>query len=517
MSKYLKVVWLFITLMVFSISIIGCSSGNVNKEEDFLPEMKTLDPVTLTFCFFGYGSDGQPRNLSSINEMLEELNKKTGEALKATIKFQWLPYENYDAELINLLKSENGPDAFFTYNIDELHNAGLIKDITDLLPQFAPQYFSLLKESWGDEMRYAELDHKTFGILNNGLYPPQYFIIARQDMVEKYAPNGISSFEDYGRFMQVVKEKEKDMVPGYVNSYNFLDAYMMGNGYFRGNGTGLYYRWNFRELTQIPIETTEEFRAAYELYKQWKENKLILDANSREYGTLVQNGNLASILQSGLQMHSSYYLNTNYKYRTYPLYMDSMYMKSPLTYLIGISENSSNTERVLMFIEWLHSSQENYDLLQYGIKDKHYKLTGNVLDISGLDNNNTITDWSGSVALRNYTYDRPYPFEPENYKEFLEKCLNNTISYEEVYDKFGYDIDKYNAMSEEEKNLYKEGYEKIREFLEKRSNIFFEFINQIDAGNFTKTLNEMMEEQGGKSSTDKLLEYNAASLEKLRK
>ena len=517
MSKYLKSVCFYIVLAIFCISLGGCSSGEKNNEEEDIPlETVDLDPVIISFCFIGYGPDSRPRNLGSINEMLEELNKKTSEALHTTVKFQWLPYENYDVELIKLLQSAGGPDAFFTYNPEEQHKAGVVKDITDLLPQTAPQYFSLLSETWREDIRYAEVDHKLYGILNNGIYPPQYFIIARQDLVEKYAPEGIDSLEDYGRFMQAVKDKEKDMVPGYASANNFFEAYMLGNGYFQGSGTGLYCRWNSEKLTQIPIETTEEFKSAYKLYRQWREGNLLLDPESREYGTLVRNGQLVSMIISGMDMHSPQYLDSSYKYGAYPLYMDSMYTNTLLTYSIGINANSPNGERVLRFIEWLHSRQENYDLFHYGIKDKHYKLLDNALDISQ-SGNNAIVDWWGSMAFRNYRYDRPYPFEPVNYKEFLNNCLINTFSYREAYEKFGYDIDKHEDLSAEEKKLYAEEYEKTKEFSKKRSNIYFEFITQTNAGNFTKTLSEMMEEQGGKSSTDRLLEYYKTGMEKYKK
>lgn len=521
MSKFLKAIYYFLVLVVVSVSIASCSGSNQkSSKEESLFKIKTRDPATITFCFMGYGTNGQPYNLDSINEMLAELNKKTVQYLNTTIKFKWLPYENYDAKLIELLKSGDGPDAFFTHNLQELLKEGLIKDITDLFPQLAPNYYTLLKESWGDEIKYTEVDKKIYGVLNNGIFLPQYFIIAMQDMVEKYAPDGIKNFEDYGKFMQAVKDNEKNMIPGCAFTSDIIDAYLQGNGYFSVFGTGFYSSWSAKEMTPIPIEKTEAFKTACMLYKQWKEKDFLVDTESQDYSYLIKNGQLVSMLLNGMQIHNMSFPANN-KYRLYPLYMDSTYQIYRSYDSIGINTNSKDPERVLMFIEWLQSSQENYDLLQYGILDKNYKLTGNSLDISDIDYNNIINNWWGSNFFRNYINERPYPFEPENYKGFLEKCLNNTLTTLEIYEKFGYDPGKYLTMSKDERSKLEEdqkkGYDKINDLLQKRNSIYYDFMKQMNAGNFSKSFSEMIEEQVGESSTDMLVEFYKSSMDAFKK
>ncbi|MEN2773510.1 hypothetical protein [Acetivibrio clariflavus] len=58
------------------------------------------------------------------------------------------------------------------------------------------------------------------------------------------------------------------------------------------------------------------------------------------------------------------------------LYMDQPHLLSSRYRGVAVASNSKNPERVLMFLEWLHKSQENYDLFRYGIKDRHYGLKG---------------------------------------------------------------------------------------------------------------------------------------------
>lgn len=526
MKKLIRVICLLATAAVLFTCMTCCSSNGKDSAGELTLHMKMLDPGKIDFCFWGYSSDGQPYNLNGINEMLAELNKKTMHDINTEIKFQWMPSENYESELMKLLKAGNGPDAFITYSAENYCNEGVAKDITDLLPRYAPHYFSLLGESWGDEIETSKVDNKFYTILNNGLYPPQSFVMARQSLVEKYAPNGIKTFEDYGEFMQNVKDKEndKDTVPGLVRAYDYLNAYMKGNGFFYSCSTGIYCRWDAKNMISIRAEDTSEFKTACDLYKQWQKNGLLINTANPSYGTIINNGHMASMLIDGMQVHNAFnQFPTCLQYKLYPLYPDSSYIENRLTNSIAINANSANCERVLRFIEWLQSSQENYDLFMYGVKDKNYKLKDNALDTTDIDSRNVISDWWGSEAFRNYIYDRPYTFEPEKYKEFLEKCCNNNniMTIAQIYGKFGYDVGKFNDMTKDEKgklkDKFKDDEDKLMSYSDKRVGIYNEFVKQLEAGSSTKTLAEMMEEQGGKEATDKLLDINVKLLDEYKK
>jgi hypothetical protein len=187
------------------------------------------------------------------------------------------------------------------------------------------------------------------------------------------------------------------------------------------------------------------------------------------------------------------------------------------SYSIGINPGFRDPERVLMFIEWLQSSQENYDLLMYGIRDTNHRLQGNTLDISGLDRKNVVCEWWGSEAFRNYEYERPYSFEPEDYKAFLEKCCGrNNLTYAQIYKKFGYDLEKYKKMTLEEKNAMEEENDRNESYLNTRFKVFEEFIERMDDGDFEKTLAGMMQEQGAVEGTEKLFESYARQLGRLK-
>lgn len=521
MKRHIRIIRFLTVLIISSIFIVGCSSSGNKTGATGIPSfnIEKLEPAKISFCFMGDGSGGQPHNVAAINEMLAELNKKTLKEINTEVSFQWIPYENYDSKLTELLKSDSEPDAFFTYNPESLCNEGLIKDITEILPQLAPHYNSLVEETRKDEIKYNRIDNKTYTILNNWLTFPRDCIIARKDLVDKYAPEGISDFKKYGEFLQKVKLYEKDITPGLLNPYDFFEAYMKGNGYFQGFIATMYCKWDAKDLIPIPVENTGEFNDAYGLYKQWEEKNLVIDYNDPTYEAVTTTGRLASMLVSGSRLHSIYNrVPFGYNYCTYTLYPDNMYLSSFPSESIGINANSTNFERVLIFIEWLQSSQENYDLFMYGIKDKQYKLQGNSLDISGLSYDNNIAGWSGSYAFMNYMYERPYHFEPAVYKDFVEKNFNhNTLSYYKVFDKFGYDMYKYQNMSKEDKAVIDEDNKALMNYSDARNKTYNNFMEKIRAYDFSKTLTDIMKEEGCTENNEKLAASFEAILKRISK
>ena len=518
MKKHANLIRSLAALVLSSAIITGCSSLGNKPNAANAPsfDVQKLEPAKISFCFYSYQDGGRPGNLNQINEMLTELNKKASKEINTEISIQWLPNSDYESELEKLLKSDNRPDAFLTWNPESLVSEGLVKDITELFPQMAPNYYSQLVESRKDEFEFSKIDKKLYTISNNWLSFPHDYIIARQDLVKKYAPAGLSTFEQYGEFLQKVKLYEKDITPGLVEPYMFFDAYMMGNGYFSMDS--MFYKWDSKDLTPTVIENTQEYNDAYNLYKQGMEKGLLINYTDPSFEAIIHAGRLASVLQSGNQLHIAYSsLPRGFNYCTYTLYPDKLYQTKLPSESIAISANSSNTERVLIFVEWLQSNQENYDLFMYGIKDKQYSLKGNIVDMYG-NGNDVIIGWDGSDALRNYLYERPYFFEPDNYKEFLEKnCIDNTESYIKTFERYGYDFYKYLNMNKEDRAILEKEQKTMGDYYSKRYKNYGEYMERMRAGDFSKTLSEYMSEAGGKESTDKLVESYTAYMNKFKK
>ena len=85
-----------------------------------------------------------------------------------------------------------------------------------------------------------------------------------------------------------------------------------------------------------------------------------------------------------------------------------------------INPLSRQPERVLMFIDWLQSEQENYDLFMYGKEDVHYIDRGDYITPSP-DVVTTFLEYSWRSAFENIDRQRAYyPGQKEELRNLLE-------------------------------------------------------------------------------------------------
>lgn len=84
----------------------------------------------------------------------------------------------------------------------------------------------------------------------------------------------------------------------------------------------------------------------------------------------------------------------------------------------GVSSTSKHPEAGVMFYNWVYSSQENYDLLNYGIKDKHWKDAGErrfeaIAGADGKKPDYEFGDWEmGHYQLVRLSVNAPKELEP---------------------------------------------------------------------------------------------------------
>ena len=92
---------------------------------------------------------------------------------------------------------------------------------------------------------------------------------------------------------------------------------------------------------------------------------------------------------------------------------------------LALSANSEDIERTLMFLDWLQSSQDNYDLFMYGIEGKHYQLNGDQLVFpEGITiDRNAWLGWDGRQAFKNLAYERFAAGSPADAKELYAENI----------------------------------------------------------------------------------------------
>ncbi len=407
-------------------------------EEDFLPagwevDIDKLEDTTLTFYI-----NAQRQKVS--DEILEAVNLKLENDLKTKISFKYY-WEYYDS-FLNRLRRDNASgitcDAFFYSpefhtSVKELADEGLIMDVSKLFPEYAPSYYN----------QFSNEDIKAMNV-NGGIYiiPSRTpsadikFALVRQDLMEKYSIPPIRSYDDYEVYLEAVKNNEPGILPMCYRSTSmglFADMY----GYVPLDYiTGLVYRWDDPSMKIIPWEQTPGFRECIERMQRWYESGFLSDGG-KESGVLsIVNGDMRGsydLYVTGEKAASfianpsdeGYYNSllrsngiTDYSYKAYPLYDGYSVRNSVMENGIVINPLSRQPERILMFIDWLQSDQENYDLLMYGKKDIHYIDRGDYI-VPPADAVTTFLEWSWKAPFENIDYQRAYyPGLKEEMKEY---------------------------------------------------------------------------------------------------
>ncbi len=415
-------------------------------EEDFLPagwEIDTdkLEETTLTFYI-----NAQRQNVSE--EIMEAVNLKLEHDLKTKISFKYY-WEYYDS-FLNRLRRDNASgitcDAFIyspeiRVSVKELADEGLIMDVSKLFPEYAPGYYN----------QFTNEDIKALNV-NGGIYiiPSRMpsadikYALVRQDLMDKYDIPPIKSYDDYEVFLDAVSENESGIYPMcYRNSCMGLFADMYGYVPMDYD-TGLVYRWDDPSMKVMPWEQTPEFMECMQRMQKWYENGYLSDGsdelgalsivyndNTYNYDLHVTGERAASFIDDpSYETHFNTLLQSKgisgYSYKAYPLYDGYSARNSIMENGVMINPLSRQPDRVLMFIDWLQSDQENYDLLMYGKKDIHYMDMGDYI-VPSADAVTTFLEYSWKAPFENIDHQRAYnPGMKEEMEEYQALIKEHT-------------------------------------------------------------------------------------------
>jgi len=379
-----------------------------NEEDEFLPTANDLEvdadnlkSEKLTLYFLGQENP-------SATEVLQAVNGRLKQKISAEIKFNFLDRpENYLEKIKSDIAAGLPCDAFFYFsglgvNLETLANEGYIADLTELFPQYAPNYYRQFSK---DDINAAKVNGKLYAVPERVPDANRTCAIVRQDLMEKYNIPEIKSYDDYEFYLKTIKEKEPDIIP--MNCFDtmlglFADAY----GYvILDNELGLVYKWDDPDVRIQAWEQTPVFKDCLNRIKSWRDKGYLMKSAgiSQLNVNMIASGKWASFIG----VLGGQFSFTGWNYKAYQLHDGYSVRLNPLKRGVAINAKSKNAERVLMFIDWLESSQENYDLYMYGVKDKHYVDKGDYIEppeeVRGAD---YFYNWSWKVPLRNIDYER---------------------------------------------------------------------------------------------------------------
>lgn len=430
----------FLLLPILVVTLLTGCSGKKYKglklpAKDAFSEQ--LSPSTITMLLPGYEPDGW-------KDVKKALEQKLEPTLNVKLNFQWTTEGSYKEKLKYIEEHGNTLDALVVSkdsnqdDMQQMLNDGMIKDITPYL------------EKDGKRLREVYSTEELANVMYNGkiaALPAHFprsnrviFSISETMLKYLYFDDGttsdnikISNLEDALRFVL-----ETDGAP-LMTDLTTLPFFAEPAGYVN-IGYGLVYKIDDPEIKIIPGEKTEEFKAGVKVINDLQRDG---KCNANYWyqdgsGTLVPHETLNDYFSRNyngfffctydeLQNYTHFMGFQNDAFRITPIIRDKPSTISLNTEGIAIYKGSKHADRVVQFLQWLQTSEENYDLFMYGIQGTYYNLESGKLSFPR--NKNRYYGWDGSKAFLNIDFMREEAYDKDGYKEEYKDIVLKQSKY----------------------------------------------------------------------------------------
>jgi putative aldouronate transport system substrate-binding protein len=371
--------------------------------------------VTLTFLLPG----SEPARMQAV---MDAVQKAARAAVNAKIVFTFARSDNstYRDAVVTGAAAGRDVDAFLvapgsTGSLRSLVSAGAAKDITELFPAWAPDISAQVP---ADTLAAAKLDGKLYVVPSLEPTSSRRIVAVRDDLLARTGSTSIGSYDELETFLARVHAAEPNIIP---LSYFDLSVGMFAEaaGYEPLDyWNGLVYRRDDPAMKVIPWERTPAFRDAISRLKKWGDNGWLVSFNGWYFipidASLVTSGRVAAFLGTLGQEETWNAEVANgtsfpWRYKAFTLSPTTVSDRSlPTAGAIAVSAGSKNPERVLLFLDWLHASQDAYDLVMYGVKGKDWTPTNDAVGIPrGTDAATAYMNGEGRNGFADLRRDRP--------------------------------------------------------------------------------------------------------------
>lgn len=391
MNMIKKCICLFISITMLLLA--GCTKVAQTVSENSkttsvatTPTPEELKPVNLRWLL---------PQIQSQNEnaaVFEAANKIANEKIKATIKFEAIPWAEYGKKINLMVATNEEVDLFYTANwggsnyYQHVTNGALV-DLTDMLGKVTPN----LKAKFSDGVWNAtKVNGKIYGVPNQQIYIRKFGLFFRQDLVEKYKFDyaSVKKLEDIEPYLKTLKENEPNFI-GIENTKGSAGTQLFeaAQNYF-GWDTMISMKipgvgYNTGELKIVNQFETQEFKDFLKLARSWYvKGYSAKDSNNANanaaYRTEGKNAIVSDAVMApgGVQEFSlSQAKGTTYvENRT--MNGDSVLQTGGIVAALNsISITSKNPERALMALDLINSNKDFFNILSWGIEGTNYTKT----------------------------------------------------------------------------------------------------------------------------------------------
>ncbi|WP_409345760.1 ABC transporter substrate-binding protein [Paenibacillus sp. MBLB4367] len=385
----------FVSLSIASVlalsALAGCSKTDENgKGKEQAPYSNQLPQVTLKIMIPG----DRPPDMDLI---VAEAEKRMKDTVNAKLDIVFVPWSDLAQKTQVTLASGENMDLIFDapwLHINQMISNGYYEPLDDLLSKYGKTVLDKRPKQMWDANKY---DGKIMAIPLGVSYMSGNSYFIRKDLREKLGIAPIKTYEDMIKFAYAVKEKEKGIVPmtaaGSTGQQHYsLVAHRSLNDYKThvrpthalGSSLMLYYKNNDGKVFNLFEDKEPVWTWLTEARKQYEDGLIYKDIlSAKDFQQLFKTGK-AAVTPNGAFGISKEFVKTlkdnspGADVETVTFFdktKGANYANFKQWNFLAVPKVSKNKERALMFLNWANE-KDNYDLLSYGIKGKHWEEVG---------------------------------------------------------------------------------------------------------------------------------------------
>ncbi|MBD2846331.1 ABC transporter substrate-binding protein [Paenibacillus sp. IB182496] len=337
-----------------------------------------LEPVHLKYYFFGATKPGDEAVFAAINAILKK-------EINTTVDFIKVPNGDYTQKMSIMVNAQEEFDLAFTspYYLNYFEHAakGSFVDLTELLPEYAPQTYAELKPQIWDA---ARVNGNIYASINQQIFARQSGFSINKMLADKYRfdPASVRELADLIPFLEQVKAGEPA-----ADTDQLYNAQMKNQvfTYFYP-----YYEWESIGGTDVPgiASSTEARPRVFNEYETPEFKSFILTlAEFQKKGLIAKDAltrptfdatKYAAAPIATLMPGIEEIVKKTHDAEQYVIPLGEPILTSPnaIATMTAVSSTSRHPERALMVIEQLNTNKELFNTLVWGIEGVDYKKVG---------------------------------------------------------------------------------------------------------------------------------------------
>ncbi len=384
-----------------------------------------------------------PVNQDWSDEFWEKLNGILKEKLNCTVSYEYIMGNDARNQYNMVLASGEQYDlidsgALPGYQIPA--NQGAYKDLTDLLPIYAPGLWEKVPEDRWEEVK---VDGKIYGVPVLKREASSSEFMYREDLRVKYNLPEITDMESIGAYLQGIKDNEPGMLPSddfgagfYGNTYLASTPFIVVDRIQEGHHNFAVDPKNPREV--LVTYNTTYFEDYMRLAKDWADKGYWPSSclSNTEWGVnSVVSGKAAASFNAifpWYDWHPPYLERENPGwdikfFEMTRLNPDAFIAATPAwNRMFSSTRDAANTERALMVLNLIQTDKEVWDLCAYGLEGKNYTLTEDgQIDVTWIDTQTEIFNYFPIDNIKNAEFERTPIDRWDEYDYHMDYILDN--------------------------------------------------------------------------------------------